>query len=53
MILSSFLAGPLEERIGWFELNRAALVVTAAVGVGMLLLMWRERRGAVAVPQVA
>ena len=53
MILSSFLAGPLEERIGWFELNRAALVVTAAVGVGMLLLMWRERHGAVAVPQVA
>ena len=46
MILSSFLAGPLEERIGWFELNRAALVVTAAVGVGMLLLMWRSGRRA-------
>jgi MFS family permease len=44
MIVSTFAAGPLEERIGWFELNIAALWVTAAVGAALLLLIWRERR---------
>ena len=43
MIVSTFSAGPLEERIGWYALNQAALGVTAVVGVALLLLMWRER----------
>jgi MFS family permease len=53
MILATFLAGPLEERIGWAALNEAALTVTAVVGAGLLLLMWRERRGATAAAQAA
>ena len=53
MILATFLAGPLEERIGWSALNEAALIVTAAVGAGLLLLMWRERRGARTAAQAA
>jgi MFS family permease len=44
MIVSTFSAGPLEERIGWFALNQAALLVTAVVAVVLLGLMWRERR---------
>jgi MFS family permease len=43
MIVSTFSAGPLEERIGWYALNQAALLVTAVVGAALLLLMWRER----------
>lgn len=43
MIVSTFAAGPLEERIGWLSLNHAAVWVTTAVGVALLLLMWRER----------
>ena len=44
MIVSTFSAGPLEERIGWYALNQAALGVAAVVGGALLLLMWRERR---------
>ena len=43
MIVSTFSAGPLEERLGWLQLNRAALVVAAVVAVGLALLAWRER----------
>lgn len=44
MIVSTFSAGPLEDRIGWFELNQAAAVVTVAVGIVLILLAWREKR---------
>lgn len=43
MIVSTFSAGPLEERIGWFALNEAALIVSGAIGLALLLLIWRER----------
>lgn len=44
MILSTFGAGPLEERLGWHELNRGALVAAVAVAAALALLAWRERR---------
>jgi len=53
VILSTFSAGPLEESIGWFALNEAALVVTAVVGAVLVLLMWKERRSAAVAPKSA
>lgn len=44
MILSSFSAGALEARIGWHQLNQAALVATALVAAALARLAWRERR---------
>jgi MFS family permease len=44
MVLATFSAGTLEERIGWLPLNQLALLATAVVGLMLLLLMWREQR---------
>lgn len=42
MIVSTFSAGPLEERVGWLALNEMALVAAGIVGLVLLLFMWRE-----------
>ncbi|MCY3738124.1 MAG: MFS transporter [Gemmatimonadaceae bacterium] len=44
MILSSFSSGALEARIGWYQLNLAALAATALVAATLAGLAWRERR---------
>ena len=44
MIVATFSAGPLEDSIGWYELNQAAAVVTAGVAIVLAMLLWRERK---------
>ena len=45
MIVATFSAGVLENKIGWFGLNQAAAGVVVVVTVLLAMLCWQERRG--------
>ena len=45
MIVATFSAGVLENKIGRFGLNQAAAGVVVVVTVLLAMLCWQERRG--------